>query len=145
MCLAKPTWAGLIVCNTNHAVTPSFGRIQCRLEKSNIHKKFTELPPFRMPPTTILLLLRTSAYKLPGRYKNEEVNITSYLILSYLSRSMDDRWGTTEDFTTSFLHSLRFSIFRSSIFHFWPVHSLMLSSPSFPLSASSSPSLNCIL
>ena len=55
----------------------------------------------------------------------------SYLILSYLSRSLADRWGTTVDFTTSFLHSSRFSAFRSMMFHSRPVHSLMLSSHRF--------------
>ena len=51
--------------------------------------------------------------------------------LSYLSCSLADRWGTTVDFTTSFLHSSRFSAFRSMIFHSRPVHSLMLSSHHF--------------
>ena len=50
---------------------------------------------------------------------------------SYLSRSLADRWGTTVDFTTSFLHSSRLSAFRSMIFHSRPVHSLMLSSHGF--------------
>ena len=49
----------------------------------------------------------------------------------YLSHSLADRWGTTVDFTTSFLHFLRFSAFRSSILHSKPVHSLMLSSHHF--------------
>ena len=53
------------------------------------------------------------------------------LILSYLSRSLSDRWGTTVDFTTSFLHSSQLSAFRSMIFHSRPVHSLMLSSHHF--------------
>ena len=57
--------------------------------------------------------------------------ILSYLILSYLSRSLADRWGTTVDFTTSFLHSSRFSAFRSMMFYSRPVHSLMLSSHRF--------------
>ena len=35
----------------------------------------------------------------------------------YLSRSLADRWGTTVDFTTSFLQSSLFSAFLSSIFH----------------------------
>ena len=34
----------------------------------------------------------------------------------YLSHSLVDRWGTTVDFTASFLHSSRFSAFRSMIF-----------------------------
>ena len=51
--------------------------------------------------------------------------------LSCLSLSLADRWGTTVDFTTSFLHSSRFSAFRSMIFHSRPVHSLMLSSHRF--------------
>ena len=50
---------------------------------------------------------------------------------SYLSRSLADSWGTTVDFTTSFLHSPRFSAFRSLAFHSRPVHSLMLSSHRF--------------
>ena len=58
-------------------------------------------------------------------------NFLSYLVLSYLSRSLVDRWGTTVDFTTSFLHSSRFSAFRSMIFHPRPVRSLMLSSHRF--------------
>ena len=51
--------------------------------------------------------------------------------LSYLSRSLADRWGTTVDFTTSFLHSSRFSALLSMIFHSRPVHSLVLSSHRF--------------
>ena len=51
--------------------------------------------------------------------------------LSYLSRSLADHWGTTVDFTTSLLHSSRFSDFHSMIFHSRPVHSLMLSSHRF--------------
>ena len=50
-----------------------------------------------------------------------------FLSISYLSRSLAGRWGTTVDFTTSFFHSSRFSAFRSSIFHSRPVHSLKLS------------------
>ena len=53
------------------------------------------------------------------------------LILSYLSRSLADRWVTTVDFITRFLHSSRFSPFRSMMFHSRPVHSLMLSSHRF--------------
>ena len=55
-------------------------------------------------------------------------SVPSDLFLSYLSRSLADRWSTTVDFTTSFLHSLRFSAFRRMIFHSRLVHSLMLSS-----------------
>ena len=51
--------------------------------------------------------------------------------ISYLYHSLADRGGTTVDFATSFLHSLRFSAYRSSIFHSRPVHSLMLSSHRF--------------
>ena len=50
---------------------------------------------------------------------------------SHLSRSLADRWGTTVDYTTRFLHSSRFSAFRSMIFHSRPFHSLMLSSHRF--------------
>ena len=53
------------------------------------------------------------------------------IFLSYLSRNLADRWGTTVDFTTSFLHSSRFSSLRSTMFHSKPVHSLMFSSHRF--------------
>ena len=36
----------------------------------------------------------------------------------YLSRNLADRWDTTVDFTADFLHSSRFSAFRSMLFHF---------------------------
>ena len=49
----------------------------------------------------------------------------------YLTRSLADRWGTTADFITSFLHSSRFSAFRSMILHSRPVNYLMLSSHRF--------------
>ena len=72
--------------------------------------------------------------QMPNPYATEvflSYLILSYLILSYLPRSLADCWGTTVDFTTSFLHSSRFSAFRSMIFHSRPVHSLMLSSHRF--------------
>ena len=56
---------------------------------------------------------------------------TGWNLSTYLSHSLADRWGTTVDFTTSFLHSSRLLAFRSSIFHSRPVHSLMLSSHRF--------------
>ena len=46
---------------------------------------------------------------------------THRLIFSYLSCSLADHWGTTVDFTTSFLHYSWFSAFCSSIFHSRPV------------------------
>ena len=48
-------------------------------------------------------------------YDNLIAFTVTCLFLSYLSRSLADRWGTTVDFTTSFLHSSRFSAFRSMI------------------------------
>ena len=62
-----------------------------------------------------------------------ELSVTGHLSLSslHLSGSLADCWGTTVHFTTSFLHSSRFSAFRSMIFHSVPVHSLMLSSHRF--------------
>ena len=47
----------------------------------------------------------------------------SMYFLSYLSHSLADRWGTTTDFTTIFLHSSQFLAFRSRLFHSTPVHS----------------------
>ena len=50
----------------------------------------------------------------------------------HLSHSRADRWGTTVNFTTNFLHSSRISAFRSMLFPSRPVHSLMLPSHRFP-------------
>ena len=50
---------------------------------------------------------------------------------SYLSRILADRWGTTVEFTTSFLYSLWFSAFHSSIFKASPLFDVVF--PSFPL------------
>ena len=58
-------------------------------------------------------------------------HMLTYLISSYLSRSLADLCGTTVDFTTSFLHSSQFSAFHSMMFHSRPVHSLMSSSHCF--------------
>ena len=54
-----------------------------------------------------------------------------YHLHLHLFRSVADCWGTTGDFTTNFLHSSRFSAFRSVVFHSRPVHSLILSSHRF--------------
>ena len=62
----------------------------------------------------------------------QTISQTKNLILSYLSRSLADRWGNTVDFITSFLHSSLLMAFSSMIFHSRPVHSLMLSSHRFP-------------
>ena len=70
--------------------------------------------------------------KKKRRKEKNQLPLLSFLSSSsYLSRSLADRWGTTVDFTTSFLHSSRFSAFRSAMFHWRPVHSLMLSSHRF--------------
>ena len=41
----------------------------------------------------------------------------------HLSCSLPDLWGTAVDFTTNFLHSSRFSAFRSMLFLSRPIHS----------------------
>ena len=49
----------------------------------------------------------------------------------HLSLNREGRWGTTDDFTTSFLH---FSLFSTALWDYAnsrPVHSLMVSSPFF--------------
>ena len=63
-----------------------------------------------------------SARRLPVRPSpTDSQNLSSYLIYPVV-------WLTTVDLTASFLHSLRFSAFHSSIFHSRPLHSLMLPS-----------------
>ena len=50
---------------------------------------------------------------------------------SHLSLNLEGRWGTTDDFATSFLHFPLFSIALWDLTNSRPVHSLMLSSHLF--------------
>ena len=97
---------------------------------------FTQINKFFPSLTTRRLLATTCLWCHLGSWSFSEPVFLSY---SYLSRSLADRWGTTVDFTTSFLHSSWFSAFCSKMFHSRPVHSLMLFSHRFlclPLSPS---------
>ena len=49
----------------------------------------------------------------------------------YLSFNREDRWCTTDDFTTSFLHLSLSSTALRDLAISWPVHTLMLSSHLF--------------
>ena len=60
---------------------------------------------------------------------------SSYLISSHLSLNREGRWGTTDDFATSFLHFPVFSTALWDLANSRPVHFLMLSSHLF---------LNCL-
>ena len=106
------------------------------------------LPPTLQPHPQFVAAVTTSTFDVFLLQLLMHTCVTSvgsnnkkpHLISSRLSRSLADRWGTTLDFTTSFIQSSRFSTFRSMMFHSRPVVF-----PSFLLSASSSPSLNCSL
>ena len=54
-----------------------------------------------------------------------------WLISSHLSLNHDGRWGTTDDFATSFLHFSLFSTALWDLANSRPVYSLMLSSHLF--------------
>ena len=63
----------------------------------------------------------------------------------HLSFNHEGRWGTTDNFTTSFLH---FALFSTALWDFAnsrPVHSLMVSSSLFLLSAVSSSTFHSVL
>ena len=62
----------------------------------------------------------------------------SALSLTYLSRSLDDRWGTKDDRVPIFLYPTLFSAFRRASTNLKSVHSIALSSVclSFSLPAS---------
>ena len=53
------------------------------------------------------------------------------IIFHHLSLNREGRWGTTDDFTTRFLHFSPFSTALWDLANSWPVHSLMLSSHLF--------------
>ena len=75
--------------------------------------------------------LQLPSQVVPASNAAGTVRPIEFILISYQSCSLADRWGATVDFTTSFLHSSRFSAFRSMMFHSRPVHSLMLSSHRF--------------
>ena len=58
-------------------------------------------------------------------------NISPHLISSHLPLNCEGRWGTTDDFATSFLHFPLFSNALCCLPNSRPVHSLMLSSHLF--------------
>ena len=63
-----------------------------------------------------------------GQRFNHKVNNLLHLHLHlHLSCSLADRWGSTGDFTTDFLHFPRFSAFRRMMLFSRPVPYLMLS------------------
>ena len=55
-------------------------------------------------------------------------SLSDSLISSHLSPNHEGRWGTTDDFATSFLHFSLFSTALWDLANSRPVHSLMLSS-----------------
>ena len=59
------------------------------------------------------------------------VTIHRNLISSHLSLNRGGRWGTKDDFTTSFLHFFLFTTALWDLVNSTPVHSLMLSSHLF--------------
>ena len=63
----------------------------------------------------------TPTYGYLIQYKKRGISGFVIFFLSCRSCCLADRWGTTVDFTTSFLHSSRLSAFRSSMFHSRPV------------------------
>ena len=82
-----------------------------RVVRSNRNQ--TQMPPWhdrQVNTQTVCGHAHARAGLHTVQYRRRPANCTS---LSYLSRSLVDRWGTTVDFTTSFLHSSRFSAFRS--------------------------------
>ena len=79
----------------------------------------------------VFVLWMSSGMCMSGCCFQSSVFMHQIFFFSYRSSSLADRWGTTVDFTTSFLHSSRFSAFRRMTFHSRPVHSFMLCSHRF--------------
>ena len=108
------------------------------ISESDPHSTRTDSPTLPTILTAVTLADGQLVLQLPLiKFRNSTdagivEDLSSYLI-SHLSRSLVDLWGTTVDFTTSFLHSSRFSAFRSTccIFHPRPIHPVVLSSRCF--------------
>ena len=66
-----------------------------------------------------------------SRLRRDFSKVESSLTSLHLSLSLVDRWGTRDDWATTFLHSSLFSAFRSASPNFKPVHSVTLSSHLF--------------
>ena len=71
-----------------------------------------------------LCLLSCSLYRLMQRISCVSLNVTYYL-------NCRGHWGTTDDFTTSFLHFLCSSLPSGNLANSSPVHSPLLSSHLF--------------
>ena len=74
--------------------------------------------------------LAVHSYRLsikPAASANQNVRHKRSLSLSHLSPNREGRWGTTDDFATSFLHFCLFSTALRDLANSRPVHSLMLS------------------
>ena len=116
---------------TNNIDSNTEGRLSSSLKFLSTWQLTETGGPKYMVYGTKLSLFRQKTVNSFLKVYGKSLILSSYLILSYLSRSLADRWGTNVDFTTSFLHSSRFSAFSSKMFHSRPVHSLMLSSHRF--------------
>ena len=68
-----------------------------------------------------------------GREGVTDISILRLRLHLHLFLNRGDRWGTTDDFTTSFLHFSLFSTALWNLSNSRPVHSLML--PSHPFSS----------
>ena len=82
-------------------------------------------------------------YSVPK--KKQEAKKTHHHHRRHLSLNREGRWGTKDDFTTSFLHFTLFSTALRNLANSRPVHSLILSSHLFPLSALFSFHFHCAL
>ena len=90
-------------------------------------------PPLPLAPSTPKVEFQRRSWEL-SRRKTSASRVMDLdlfpgpvILLSYLSHSLVDRWCTTVDFITSFLHFSRFSAFRSMTFHPRSSHPLILS------------------
>ena len=80
------------------------------------------------PPRMINVSLIYNWWKHSVTIHRQALKDISITLSSHLSFNHEGRWGTTDDFTTRFLHFSLFSTARWDLANSRPVHSLMLSS-----------------
>ena len=91
---------------------------------------YPEIPPKNQSETLYHIIIRdekftaTRLHSPPSHHHHHHHH-------HHLSLNHEDRWGTTDDFTTSFLYVSLFSTALRDLANSRPVHSLMLSSHLF--------------
>ena len=92
---------------------------------------YPEIPPKNQSETLYHIIIRDEKFTATRLHSPPSHHHHHHHHHHHLSLNHEDRWGTTDDFTTSFLYVSLFSTALRDLANSRPVHSLMLSSHLF--------------